>query len=114
MKIVVIGAGRVGARVLLQLKKNPSIEPILVDPRDEPYAIQRGIAPAIHYKVELSSIELGMIIAKELPELVLVTTSPEDLGKESVSGLDIYVESLGRELESVLRVPVIGVSRSYL
>ena len=103
-----------GARVLLQLKKNTSIEPILVDPRDKPYALQQGIAPLVHHKVELSSMEIGKIITKELPDLVLVTTSPEDLGKESISGLDVFVESLGRELESDLRVPVIGVSRTYV
>lgn len=40
MRVLVIGAGMVGARVLTQLKKNPCIEVVTVDPRERPYAVE--------------------------------------------------------------------------
>ena len=43
MRVLVVGAGMVGARVLRQLKKNPRIEVVTVDPRDRPYAVEQGI-----------------------------------------------------------------------
>ena len=51
MRILVVGAGRVGAQVILQLQKNQSITILSCDPREEPYALQKGIVSKIDIQV---------------------------------------------------------------
>lgn len=43
MRVLVIGAGRTGAKVLKQRKNNPAIEVVTADPRQELYAVEEGI-----------------------------------------------------------------------
>ena len=114
MKILVVGAGIVGAKVIQQLKKNSEIDMIIVDSRETPHSVQEGIIDTIDYVVELRPIELEPIISEIKPDVVLVTTSPQDISKSSIPGLEILVEALSIELESTSKVPIIAVSRSGL
>jgi hypothetical protein len=114
LRVLVVGAGRVGARVLLQLGKNPDLTVVTVDPRKEPFAVEEGIIPSVNYRRELTPGDLEPVIEEVAPDLVLVTTSPEDMGLEGVPGLEILVEALRGELEATAKVPVIAVSRSGL
>ena len=112
MRILVIGAGNVGSKVLLQLKKNPSINIITVDPRENPPAVMDGVIESVDYHHELKSGDLSEVIMMEKPDLVLVTTSPEDMARAGIPGLDLLVEALREELESSTNVPIIAVSRA--
>jgi hypothetical protein len=112
MCILVAGAGHVGAKVLRQLKKNPKLEVLTVDPREEPPAVQEGIISDVDYREELIQTALEGVIKQVKPDLVLVTTSTEDMGLGTAPGIDIYVESLRAELASIVDVPVIGVART--
>lgn len=114
LRVLVVGAGRVGARVLLQLGKNPDLTVVTVDPREEPFAVEEGIIHSVDYRRELTPGDLEPVIEEVAPDLVLVTTSPEDMGLEGVPGLEILVEALRGELEATAKVPVIAVSRSGL
>jgi glyceraldehyde-3-phosphate dehydrogenase/erythrose-4-phosphate dehydrogenase len=109
---VVVGAGRIGARVLLQLQKNPEIEVLTVDPRDQPYAVQRRIIAAVDYHEALTPQTIEHVIQQTKPDLVLVTTSTEDMELGQAPGVDILVEALRREIAATARVPVIGVARA--
>ena len=112
MKVLVLGAGRVGAKVIRQLRKNQEIEIVIADPREAPYALKEGIINTLDHIVELRSFELEPIIRETKPDLVLVTTSPEDIGRSGIAGLDILVDALSREIETAFSVPVIAVSRT--
>ena len=114
MKILIVGAGVVGARVIKQLRRNPSIEIRVVDSRETPYSVQEGIIETVDYQVELRPIELEQVIREVKPDIVLVTTSPQDISRSSIPGLEILVEALRIELESTSKVPIIAVSRSEL
>jgi NADPH:quinone reductase-like Zn-dependent oxidoreductase len=114
LRVLVVGAGRVGTRVLLQLSKNPNLTIVTVDPREEPFAVAEGIITSIDYRRELTPKDLEHVIEEVAPDLVLVTTSPEDMGLEGVPGLEILVDALRGELEATAKVPVIAVSRSGL
>lgn len=111
MRVLVVGAGRVASKVLLQLKKNPAIKVITVDPRKRPPAVEEGIIEDVNYHSELKLGELSKLIQIEAPDLVLVTTSAEDISRIGVSGLEILVESLRNELEASANAPIIAVSR---
>jgi len=111
MRVLVVGAGMVGARVLRQLKKNPRIEVVTVDPRDRPYAVEQGIIMDVDYHAELNTVELKETLSKVRPDLVLVTTSKEDMARTGVSGLEVLVTALRNELEATAEVPIIAVAR---
>jgi nucleoside-diphosphate-sugar epimerase len=111
MRVLVVGAGMVGARVLRQLKKNPRIEVVTVDPRDRPYAVEQGIIEDVDYHAELNTVELKETLNKVRPDLVLVTTSKEDMARTGVSGLEVLVTALRNELEATAEVPIIAVAR---
>ena len=112
MIVLLVGAGRVGAKVLLQFQKNPDITVVTVDPRENPYALEQGIISEVDYRAELTPGDLEEVLEQVKPDLVLVTTSGEDIGLSGVPGLEILVEALRGELEATAKVPVIAVSRT--
>ena len=112
MIVLVVGAGRIGTKVLLQLQKNPDIIVVTVDPRENPLALEQGVIQEVDYHNELTPRQLEEVLEQVKPDLVLVTTSGEDLGHSGVPGLDILVEALRGELEASSNVPIIAVSRT--
>jgi nucleoside-diphosphate-sugar epimerase len=114
MRVLIVGAGRVGARVLRQLRKNPDLTLVTVDPREEPFAVKEGVIPFVDYDAELTPMELEPVIEAVRPDLVLVTTSSEDVGRSGIPGLEILVEALRGELEATAKVPIIAVDRSSI
>jgi Trk K+ transport system NAD-binding subunit len=111
MRVLVVGAGMVGARVLKQLKKNPKIKVVTIDPRDTPYAVEQGIIEGVDYIVDLNTVEVMETVNNVRPDLVLVTTSKEDIARAGVSGLEVLVTGLRNELEATAEVPIIAVAR---
>ena len=59
MRILVVGAGRVGARVLRQLQKNPKLTVITADPHETPYAVQEGIIEKVDIRESLTPSHVG-------------------------------------------------------
>ncbi len=112
MKVLVVGAGRIGSKVIKQLKKRTNIKFYTVDPRENPQALEQGIIEKIDFSVDLIPGEIIKIINELRPDLVLVTTSWEDISKTGAQGMDVLVESLNNELESGSEYPIISVSRS--
>ena len=112
MRILVIGAGRTGAKVLRQLQKNPELTVIVVDPHERPYAVQQGIISSVDYRESLTPLTLDYLLQKSEPDLVLLTRAPADFGVGSALGLDMLAESLQDELVTLSDVPMIVVSQA--
>ncbi len=112
MRVLVIGAGKTGATVIEQLRKNPDIATITVDPREETYALEEKITDEVDIQQEITPITLEHIIEKVKPHLVLLTMSTEDMGLGKAPGVDILADSLKEELASISGVPVIEAARS--
>jgi predicted dinucleotide-utilizing enzyme len=112
LKILVVGAGRIGSKVIKQLKKSAKIKFYTIDPRENPKALEEEIIEKIDFSVDLIPSEIIKIINDLRPDLVLVTTSKEDISNTGVQGIDILVESLNNELESASEYPIISVSRN--
>ena len=51
------------------------------------------------------------VIGEVKPDLVLVTTSREDVARMGVPGVELLVEALRAELEVSAEVPIVAVSR---
>ena len=111
MRVLVCGAGENGALVIAQLRKNKAIEVVTLDPRDNPYALAEGIIDKIDVDESLTPLTIDYVIGKVNPDLILITTEPEDLGFGNVAGMEILSSSLRDELTSISSVPLIQVSR---
>ncbi|MBC8509179.1 MAG: NAD-binding protein [Chloroflexi bacterium] len=112
MRILVVGAGRVGAHVLQQLQKNPKITIITADPNETPYAVQEGIIEKVDIRESLTPLTLDFVVAQSQPELMILTRTSEDLGLGMAPGTDILAEALRDELAAISDVPVIEVTRT--
>jgi 3-hydroxyacyl-CoA dehydrogenase len=111
MRILVVGAGQLGARVLEQLKKNPRLTVLTLDPRENPYALEQGIIAAVDFCESLTPLNLKYILERAQPDLILLARATEDLGLGNVSGMDVLAESLGQELAAICEIPMIKVAR---
>lgn len=112
MRVLVVGAGHVGTKVLRQLQKNPNLTVITADPHDKPYAVQRGVISAVDVQEALTPFTLEYILEKTKPDLVLLTRATEDMGLGKAPGMDILVNSLRKELAAISQVPMIEVART--
>lgn len=112
MIVLVIGAGHTGAEVLLQLKKNPQVKVLTLDPRKDPFAIQQGIIEAVDFTEVLTPLTLGFILEQAKPDLVLLASATEDMGLGTAAGMDVLAQALRDELAAIAKVPVIEVART--
>ncbi len=111
MVVLVIGAGRTGAGVLRQLKKNPSITVRTLDPRERPFAVTEGIIDAVDYREVLTPFSLEFVLSQARPDLVLLASATEDMGLGTAPGMDVLAGALRDELASIAGVPMIQVVR---
>jgi threonine dehydrogenase-like Zn-dependent dehydrogenase len=112
MRVLVYGAGTIGSRVLCQLRKNPAIGVVTVDPRgDDCEAVERGIIDGVDIEETLTPLNVAEIVGRADPDLVLVATASEDLGLGHVPGVGLLMDALREEVEALAGVPVIEVAR---
>ena len=111
MRILVYGCGTIGKAVLRQLKKNPEIHPITVDPREEPEALECGIIDGVDIAEPLTPMNLEEILEQWEPDLILLATTSSDLALGHAPGIEVMLDSLWTELASISDVPVIPVDR---
>jgi hypothetical protein len=112
MVVLVIGAGKTGAVVLRQLRKNPRIALLTLDPRDNPYALQEGIVSKVDFQMALTPLTLEYVLGQAKPDLVLLASATEDMGLGAAPGMEVLAEALRDELASISDVPVIEVART--
>ncbi len=111
MRILVIGAGRTGAKVLRQLQKNSDIELIVADPREELYAVEEGVIEKVDIRETLTPLTLDKVIEESRPDLVLLAMATEDMGLGQAPGIDVLADALREEIAALSLVPVIEVVR---
>jgi saccharopine dehydrogenase-like NADP-dependent oxidoreductase len=111
MKVLVVGAGRTGARVIRQLRKNPDIEIVTADPRADSFAVEKGVIEAVDILEGFTPLTVDYVLEKANPDLILLATATEDLGLGAAPGIDILAEALRKEMASASDVPLIEVAR---
>ena len=112
MRILVIGAGHTGARVLRQLQKNPALTVLVADAQERPYAVEQGLIEAVDYRETFTPFTLDSLLAKAQPDLVLLTRAPRDLGLGTAPGMGLFADSLREELASMSKAPMIEVAQT--
>lgn len=111
MRILVIGAGKTGAKVLKQLQKNPKIVIVTADPRQEHHAVKEGIIDKVDIHEVLTPLTLETVLDQARPDLVLLAMAAEDMGLGKAPGIEILADALKEELSALSTVPVIEVVR---
>ncbi|HUF37478.1 MAG TPA: hypothetical protein VMN57_03055 [Anaerolineales bacterium] len=111
MRILIVGAGRGGARVIRQLQKNPNLTLLIVDPGDEPFAVREGIIERVDIKESVTPLNLEYVLEQARPDLMILTLTAEDMGLGTAPGLDILAEALRGEIAALSEVPVIEIAR---
>jgi FlaA1/EpsC-like NDP-sugar epimerase len=109
MKVLVIGAGRLGAQVISQLKKNERITVITADIHDRPEAVKKGIIDKIDLKVHITPLNAAEIVEKVKPDLVLLARTVDDWEEGDVPMGTEFVMGMERELTR-MGVPVLPIS----
>jgi saccharopine dehydrogenase-like NADP-dependent oxidoreductase len=112
MRVLVIGAGRTGTKVIKQLKKNPAIEIITADPREHLFAVDEDVIDHVDIREILTPLTLDTILQQSRPDIVLLAMPPEDMGLGKAAGIDILAEALHEEIAALSDVPIIEVSRT--
>ncbi len=112
MRVLVVGAGRIGAKVIRQLQKNPAIELVVADPRSKLFAVDEGIIEKVDIQEVITPLTLEKILEAARPDLVLITLQAEDMGLGKTPGVDILAETLHQEIAALSPVPVIEVART--
>lgn len=111
MRVLVVGAGRTGARVIRQLHKNPDIEIITADPRADSYAVETGIIKSVDISEAFTPLTVDYVLEKAQPDLVLLAMATEDMGLGTAPGIDVLAEALRKEMASASDIPLIEVAR---
>ncbi len=112
MRILVIGAGRTGAKVIQQLQKNPDVVILTADPRRQLYAVEEGIIDKVDIREALTPLSLKHVLEQTSPDLVLLAMPTEDMGLGKAPGMDILAGALREELAALAKVPMIEVARA--
>lgn len=109
MRVLVIGAGKLGGRTIEQLRKNPELEIIVADYRDEPFALREGIIEKIDLKEHVTPLNIADVVEKVKPDLVLLARKAKDWGHQDTIMATQFIAGMEREL-SKCRIPIIPVS----
>lgn len=109
MRILVVGAGELGAKTIRQLKKNPKLEIVVADHRDEPYAVKEGIIERLDLKLHVTPMNAVQVCLTVKPDLVLIARKLQDWGHHDTLMGSQYVAGMERELAK-LHIPVVPVS----
>ena len=112
MRVLVVGAGRTGARVIRQLRKNPAIEIITADPRADSFAVEEGVIEAVDIQEAFTPLTVDFVLEKANPDLILLAMETEDLGLGTALGIDVLAGALRKEMASASDIPLIEVARS--
>lgn len=109
MKVLVIGAGRLGAQVISQLKKNKQITIVTADAHSEPEAVRRCVIDKVDINAHITPLNAAEIVEKVKPDLVILARSVDDWEEGDVPMGTEFVMGMERELTRI-GVPVLPVS----
>jgi N-acetyl-gamma-glutamylphosphate reductase len=112
MRVLVIGAGRTGIKVIRQLRKNPAITVLTADPRPEPEAVRAGLIGQVDVTDVITPLTLEEVLDRTGAEVAFLAMPAEEMGLGKAPGVDILADALLDEIASISKVPMIEVARS--
>ncbi len=113
MRVLVIGAGRLGVQTIRQLKKNPDMEVVVADPHERPEALVEGVIDKVDVRAHVTALNFCEVVEAVEPDLVLLARTLEDWEKTDTPMGTQYVMGMEKELTRA-DVPVIPVCEEVM
>jgi len=116
MRVLVIGAGKLGCAVIRQLSKNKGIEVVVADPRENPEAVSHGVVEKVDIRAHVTAMNFDEVVSQVHPDIVLLARTVDDWEKEDTPMGSQYVLGMERELTKygVAAIPVSSEVFSHL
>lgn len=112
MRVLVIGAGQTGAKVIEQLRKNPAITVLTADPRPEPKAVRDGLIERPDVTDVITPLTLAEVLDRTGADMALLAMASEEMALGTAPGVDVLADALFDEISAISTVPMIQVARS--
>lgn len=113
MRVLVIGAGKLGIQVIRQLRKNPDLEILVADPHERPEALAEGVIDKVDLRVHVTPLNVAEVVAATEPHLVLLARTLDDWEKGDTPMGTQYVMGMEKELTRA-GVPVLPVCEEVM
>lgn len=98
MRVLVIGAEKLGAQVLRQLKKIPEMEIVVAERRERPVAVECGVIDKVDVVAHVTSLNFSEVLDCTNPDFVILARTVQDWEKTETPMGSEYVEGMEREL----------------
>lgn len=98
MRVLVIGAEKLGAHVIKQLKKIQGIEIIVAERRERPFAVECGAIEKVDIVAHVTSLNFEEVLERSAPDFVILARTVQDWDKADTPMGSEYVDGMEREL----------------
>jgi len=98
MRVLVIGAERLGIRVINQLKKIKDVEVLVAERQERPLAVEEGVIDKVDILIHVTAMNFEDVVAETNPDLVILARTVQDWDKAETPMGSEYVEGMEREL----------------
>ncbi len=98
MRVLVVGAEKLGAQVMRQLKKIPEMEIVVAERRERPEAVECGVIDKVDVVAHVTSLNFSEVIERTNPDFVILARTVQDWEQTETPMGSEYVEGMEREL----------------
>ncbi len=98
MRILVVGAEKLGAQVIKQLKKRDDIDLVVADVNETPAAVSQGLIERVDILAHVTALNFEEIVERAKPDFVILARTISDWQKSDVPMGGEYVLGMEREL----------------
>ncbi len=109
MKVLVVGAGALGIRVIKQLRKSEEFEIVVADYREDCQAVREGVIDRIDILEHLTPLNIGDCCNRVEPDIIFLCREARDWGHHDTVMATQFISGMEKEL-SGYHIPVIPVS----
>ena len=113
LRVLVVGAGRLGAQVIEQLRKNPGIEVVVADPHEKPEALASGVIDKVDLRVHMTALNCAEVVEAVKPDIVFLARTLDDWEKADTPMGTQLVMGMEKELTRAC-VPVLPVCEEVM
>lgn len=110
MRILVIGAEGLGAKVIKQLSKIDGVEILVADGKERPLAVEENVIGRVDVVAHVTAMNFEEVIENVKPDLVVLARTVQDWDKAETPMGSEYVAGMEHELTKfeVAVLPVDG------
>ena len=98
MRVLVIGAEKLGTQVIKQLKKTPGVEIVVADCRSDAYAVKEGVVEKVDHVVHVTALNFNDVVEQADADFVVLARTVQDWQKADTPMGSEYVAGMEREL----------------